>query len=218
MAFDLIVIDLDNTLYAADNGVFARMDERMTAFVLRELGVDREKANELRLAYWKQYGTTLHGLILHHDVEPEGFLHEVHDIDVQGMLQPDTEVDAALAGLPGRKVIHTNGTREHAGRVLQALGIEHHFSAIYDIRFNAYKPKPCSTTLGFLLDAEGIDPGRTLVIDDMEDNLAAAREIGAKTALVSADPPREAWDYYAATFPEVCRRIREAKVQSKPSP
>lgn len=213
MTFDLIVIDLDNTLYAADSGVFARMDERMTAFVLRELGVDEKQANELRLAYWRRYGTTLRGLILHHDVEPEGFLHEVHDIDVQGMLQPDSELDTALAELPGRKVIHTNGTREHAGRVLQALGIEQHFSAIYDIRFNAYKPKPCATTLGFLLDAEGADPDRTLVIDDMEDNLDAARAIGAKTALVSAEAPRESWDFHAASFPELCRRIRDTQVQ-----
>lgn len=211
MSFDLIVIDLDNTLYAADSGVFARMDERMTAFVLRELGMDEKKANELRLAYWRQYGTTLRGLILHHGVEPEGFLHEVHDIDVQEILQPDAQVDAALAGLPGRKVIHTNGTREHAGRVLQALGIAQHFSAIYDIRFNAYKPKPCATTLGFLLDAEGVDPGRTLVIDDMEDNLDAARAIGAKTALVSAEPACKAWDFHAASFPDLCRRIQQAE-------
>ena len=45
MPFDLAVIDLDNTLYAADNGVFARMDQRMTTFVARELGVDREEAD-----------------------------------------------------------------------------------------------------------------------------------------------------------------------------
>jgi len=29
MPFDLAVIDLDNTLYAAESGVFARMDKRI---------------------------------------------------------------------------------------------------------------------------------------------------------------------------------------------
>jgi len=209
MSFDLIVVDLDNTLYAADCGVFACMDERMTAFVARELGIDEKHANELRIRYWQQYGTTLRGLILHHDMEPEGFLHEVHDIAVHEMLQPDKALGAALATLPERKVIHTNGTREHAGRVLAALGIDRYFSAIYDIRLNAYKPKPCAVTLGILLDAEGMDAARTLVIDDMEDNLAAARSIGAQTALVSTQAPLRTWDFHAANFPDLCLRIQD---------
>ncbi len=213
MHFELIVVDLDNTLYAADCGVFAHMDERMTAFVSRELGVDEKQANDMRLDYWRRYGTTLRGLILHHGMEPEGFLHEVHDIAVHEMLQPDAMLDEALSALSGRKVIHTNGTREHAARVLAALGIERHFSAIYDIRFNAYMPKPCSTTLGFLLEAEGVSAANTLVIDDMEDNLAAAREIGAQTALVSAKVSREPWDFHAATFPDLCRRILQTEEQ-----
>ena len=213
MPFELIVVDLDNSLYAADCGVFAHMDERMTAFVSRELGVDEARANELRIDYWRRYGTTLRGLILHHGTEPEGFLHEVHDIAVHEMLQPDASLDEALSALTGRKVIHTNGTREHAGRVLAALGIERHFSTIYDIRFNAYMPKPCSTTLGFLLEAEGVSAAKALVIDDMEDNLAAARDIGARTALVSAKEPREPWDFHAASFPELCRQILQAEVR-----
>jgi len=63
MPFDLAVIDLDNTLYAADSGVFARMDKRMTAFVASELSVDEAEANRLRIKYWQQYGTTLRGMM-----------------------------------------------------------------------------------------------------------------------------------------------------------
>jgi len=209
MLFDLAVVDLDNTLYAADSGVFARMDERMTRFVTRELGVEAEEANRLRLLYWRQYGTTLRGLILHHGVEPEPFLDEVHDIGVHEMLQPDAALDAALAEMPGRKVIHTNGTREHAERVLSALGIRQHFASIYDIRFNTYTPKPCANTLRTLLDAEAVLPARALIIDDMEDNLVAAQSIGAQTALLSCEPPRRAWDYQAGTFVDLCRMFRK---------
>ena len=211
MHFELNVIDLDNTLYAADCGVFAHMDERMTAFVSRELKVDETEANNLRLDYWQRYGTTLRGLVLHHGLEPEGFLHEVHDIAVHEMLQPDAMLDEALSALSGRKVIHTNGTREHAVRVLAALGVERHFSAIYDIRFNAYMPKPCSTTLGFLLEAEGVSAANALVIDDMEDNLAAARKIGARTALVAPKAPRVSWDFHAANFADLCGQLLHAE-------
>ncbi len=204
MPFDLAVIDLDNTLYAADSGVFARMDQRMTAFVSRKLHIGKIQAGELRQRYWKQYGTTLRGLMLHHGIEAEPFLDEVHDIGVEKMLAPDHGLNTALSRLPGRKVIHTNSIREHAERVLTALGVAHHFSAIYDIRFNAYQPKPCPETLSILIKSEGMRPDRTIVVDDMEDNLAAARQAGARTALVAGRSSAVSWDFQAASFIELC--------------
>ncbi|MFQ5581846.1 MAG: pyrimidine 5'-nucleotidase, partial [Mariprofundaceae bacterium] len=101
MPFDLAVIDLDNTLYAADSGVFARMDRRMTAFVSKELGVDEAEADWLRVKYWKEYGTTLRGMMVHHSMEPEPFLHDVHDVGVHEILATDPKLDAALKRLPG---------------------------------------------------------------------------------------------------------------------
>ncbi|HCS13559.1 MAG: pyrimidine 5'-nucleotidase [Zetaproteobacteria bacterium CG06_land_8_20_14_3_00_59_53] len=195
MPFDLAVIDLDNTLYAADTGVFARMDRRMTAFVAKALGVNEVEANRLRLKYWKDYGTTLRGLMLHHSMEPEAFLHDVHDVGAHEILSYDAELDAALARLPCRKVIHTNGIREHAERVLNALGIAHHFERIYDIRFDNYIPKPCSKVLQKLLAAEGVEPSRTLVVDDMVDNLKAAHELGCKTIWITHNPDGR-WDFH----------------------
>jgi len=195
MPFDLAVIDLDNTLYEADSGVFARMDKRMTAFVQKELGVDEAEANRLRLKYWKDYGTTLRGMMLHHGMEPEAFLHDVHDVGAHEILSYDAELDAALARLPCRKVIHTNGIREHADRILNALGIAHHFERIYDIRYDNYLPKPNSAVLQKLLDAEGVEPSRTLVVDDMVDNLKAAHDIGCKTIWITRNPDGR-WDFH----------------------
>ncbi len=196
MPFDLAVIDLDNTLYAANNGVFARMDRRMTAFVARELNVDSATADALRIRYWKQYGTTLRGMMLHHDMAPEPFLKHVHDIGVEEMLEKDEGLADALSKLPGRKVVHTNGTGEHARCVLGSLGVRRHFDAIYDIRFNAYIPKPCKKTLQMLLARERTSADRAVIIDDMEDNLKIARELGAKTVLVSDQAGGNGWDYH----------------------
>ncbi|HKJ82623.1 MAG TPA: pyrimidine 5'-nucleotidase [Mariprofundaceae bacterium] len=208
MPFDLAVIDLDNTLYAADNGVFARMDQRMTAFVSRQLGVGDKEANTLRIRYWREYGTTLRGLMLHHGMEAEPFLHDVHDIDVETILEPDTTLDAALHAMPGRKVIHTNGIREHAERVLASLAIGHHFDAIYDIRFNNYTPKPCSDTLAMLLAREQVTPDRALVIDDMADNLAAARKLGTRTAWISQRQETSGeWHFQAASVTDLAAQL-----------
>ena len=200
MPFDLAVIDLDNTLYAAESGVFARMDKRMTAYVASQLGVDDAEANRLRIKYWKEYGTTLRGMMLHHNMEPEGFLHDVHDIDAHELIGRDELLDRALARLPGRKVIHTNGIREHAERILEALGVLHHFERIYDIRFNDYIPKPDSETLAMLIEAEGCDPERTLVVDDMGENLAAAARLGCKTVWITRGVENGTWDYHIPSF------------------
>jgi len=206
MPFDLAVIDLDNTLYAADCGVFARMDTRMTAFVARELAIDLHEANLLRIKYWRQYGTTLRGMMLHHGMEAEGFLHDVHDIDAHEILQKDEALDCALTLLPGRKVIHTNGITEHAERILEVLGIRNHFEAIYDIRFNHYISKPCQQTLAMLIQAEDSTPSRTLVVDDMADNLQIAKTLGCKTAWINPEgitlqtKNKTKWDYHIPTF------------------
>ncbi|MFQ5355615.1 MAG: pyrimidine 5'-nucleotidase [Mariprofundaceae bacterium] len=199
MPFDLAVIDLDNTLYAANNGVFARMDRRMTTFVANELGLAESLANDLRLRYWKQYGTTLRGMMLHHGMKPEPFLEYVHDIDVHELLEQDDDLDAALERLPGKKVVHTNGTKEHAGRVLESLGIHNHFNAIYDIRFNDYIPKPCQQTLINLIRSEESSPPRTLVVDDMANNLQAAKEAGCKTVRITHEQGGS-WDFHIPKF------------------
>jgi len=195
MPFDLLVVDLDNTLYAADNGVFARMDKRMTAFICDTLGIQHAEADALRVRYWRQYGTTLRGLVLHHGIEPETFLHDVHDIDAHELLQPNPALNAALSNISVRKVIHTNGIREHAVRILSALDVQHHFDAIYDIRYNKYLPKPCSETLSMLLHDEAVLPARTLVLDDMQENLSVAKGLGAKTCWVTSEKRQYDWDY-----------------------
>ncbi len=198
----LAVIDLDNTLYAADNGVFARMDQKMIAYIQRELGLDKQSADDIRIKYWKQYGSTLKGLMLHHGHEAEPFLLEVHDVAAHELLSPHDELHAVLQAMPMRKVIHTNGTKEHAETILDALGIRDCFATIYDIRFNQYTPKPCMATLKQLLAAEGVDAREVLVIDDVQDNLRVAKKAGAITAWVHPDAGKQVhtWDMAATSF------------------
>ncbi|RME85651.1 MAG: pyrimidine 5'-nucleotidase [Zetaproteobacteria bacterium] len=190
----LAIVDLDNTLYRADLGVFARMNARITAFMIEELGLAPEEADRLRQRYWRQYGSTLYGLIRHHGVDPERYLQVVHDVAPEELINPDPALDAALAAIPVRKVIHTNATREHAERVLAALGVRRHFAAIYDIRFDGYRPKPNERALLAICAEEKVRPNEALVVDDAEENLAAARRLGCLTAHVSETPNLD-WDF-----------------------
>jgi len=208
LEFSLAVIDLDNTLYAADNGVFARMDAKMNAYIQRELDVNLDEANRLRIQYWQQYGSTLKGLMKHHGHDAEPFLKEAHDVNAHELLQSQPELRQILNGIDAKKVIHTNGTKEHAESILSALGILQDFDAIYDIRFNQYTPKPCQQTLLQLFKAEQVDQEAVLVIDDMENNLQVAKDLGAKTVWIhpEAEQKSHEWDIAATSFAALLKR------------
>jgi len=207
--FDLAIIDLDNTLYNANSGVFQRMDQRMNRYIQQHVQTTEHEADQLRLEYWQRYGTTLRGLMLHHGIDAEHFLHDVHSIDAHELLNADPNLDHALHHLTCRKIIHTNGTREHAERILSVLGVADHFAAIYDIRFNQYQPKPCHDTLSMLLQQENTQPSNTLVVDDMTDNLAVAKKLGTKTCWVHGSEKNNklTWDYCVPYFHDLLAMI-----------
>ncbi|MDP7311097.1 MAG: hypothetical protein QF833_02990, partial [Alphaproteobacteria bacterium] len=74
------IFDLDNTLYPADSNLFAVIDQRMKAFISAELGIEADDAFRVQKDYFRKYGTTLRGLMLHHGTNPHAFLDYVHDI------------------------------------------------------------------------------------------------------------------------------------------
>ena len=135
------VFDLDNTLYSAQCRIFHQIDRRMGEFIAGLLGLAYEDARRLQKKYFHTYGTTLRGLMNNHQVDPSAYLEFVHDIDLTAVA-PDLALDAALARLPGIKVIFTNASRGHAEQVIRALGVARHFAAIFDIQDAGYLPKP----------------------------------------------------------------------------
>ncbi|MGF1552771.1 MAG: pyrimidine 5'-nucleotidase [Paracoccaceae bacterium] len=181
------VFDLDDTLYPADRQVIERINARMTAFVMRELGLDRARADDLRSRYWRRYGITLTGLVAHHGVEADAFLAEVHDIDLS-TLAPDPRLNAALARLgarPGtRLVVHTNGSRAHAGRVLDRLGLAGAFERVFAIEDKGLVPKPRPEAHAQVVREAGLDPTRAAMAEDKTENLVVPKRLGMATLLV----------------------------------
>ncbi len=105
---DYWVFDLDNTLYPPQARLFDQIEKLMAEYVMRELNVDVQTANSLRRKYWKEYGTTLAGLMHVHDIDPDPYLHEVHQLDLSH-IEATPDLRAAISALPGRKIIYTNG-------------------------------------------------------------------------------------------------------------
>ena len=193
------VFDLDNTLYPHHINLFAQIDKNMTAFVADLLQVDPVEAKLLQKRYYHEHGTTLAGLMLHHNVDPNAFLEKAHAIDYS-MLLPDEALGNAIKRLPGRKFIFTNGTVAHAEDAARALGILDHFDDIFDIVAAGFTPKPERSTYELFLAKHAVDPGRAAMFEDIEKNLLVPSELGMKTVLIipqTPDPFREAWEQAA---------------------
>ncbi len=135
------VFDLDNTLYPHEARVWPQVDERITIFLQELFGLDGLSARALQKYFYQKHGTTLNGLILEHGVQPDDFLDFVHHIDLT-LLEPAPDLGEAIAALPGRKLIYTNGTRKHAENVAGKLGILDRFDGVFGITEGGFTPKP----------------------------------------------------------------------------
>ncbi|MGH6995186.1 MAG: HAD-IA family hydrolase, partial [Stellaceae bacterium] len=148
---------------------------------------DLEGAHALRRRYFQEHGTTLRGLMNEYGVEPRRFLDYVHEIDVSAV-QPAPALGRALAALPGRKLVFTNGTRTHAQRVLDRLELTHHFAAIHDIVAIDFQPKPNAAGYRTLIETYAIEPRRAAMIEDMARNLPPAATLGMTTIWLRGGP------------------------------
>jgi putative hydrolase of the HAD superfamily len=123
------VFDLDNTLYPADCDLWPKI-QRITLYLSHLFGLDGMSSRALQKYYYRRYGTTLRGLMVEYGIGPKEFLDFTHDID-RSSLFPDLALANAITALPGRKLILTNGSREHALLTAGALGLEAMFEDIY---------------------------------------------------------------------------------------
>ncbi|MEL6858960.1 MAG: pyrimidine 5'-nucleotidase [Pseudomonadota bacterium] len=183
---DVWVFDLDNTLYPAECDLFAEIDQRMTDFVARFLRLPRDEARATQKQYYAEFGTTLNGLMSMHGMAPDEFLAHVHEIDLSPL--PRTpELAAAIQALPGRKYVYTNGSRGHAQRVTDYMGLGTVFDGQFAIEDSAFTPKPNQSSYDAFLAQFSIDPSRAVFFEDLARNLAPAHIMGFATVLVQSD-------------------------------
>jgi putative hydrolase of the HAD superfamily len=177
------IFDLDNTLYPASCNLFAQVDQHIGEFIAGLLKVETDEAYRIQKQYFRDYGTSLRGLMIHHDVDPRLFLDFVHAIDVTPV-QPSPALDRALGLLPGRKIVFTNGSAKHAENVMARLGVSHRFDAVFDIVAADYFPKPEPFIYDLLVRRHWIDPKQAVMVEDLAKNLLPAHEMGMATVLV----------------------------------
>ncbi len=185
MSIRAILFDLDNTLYPASSGVMEQIDRRIGEYVQQRLGLGAEEAQAVRRHFYTTYGTTLRGLQQRYGfADTEEYLNFVHDVAIEELLQQNGDLDAALGRLPVPKVIFTNSPREHAERVLNRLGIAHHFEQLFDLRYFNFVGKPDPAAYEHILEKLGVAGREALLFEDTPHNLGPAKALGMTTLLI----------------------------------
>ncbi len=182
------VFDLDHTLYPAASQLFSQLEVNMERFLMRELQLSQAEATSRRARYWKDHGTTLAGLMLHHNTDPHAYLDEVQQIDMS-VLTPNPALGAAIAALSGRKIVFTNGSRSYALQVLQALGMENIFDEIYGIDDAEFISKPAAQAYDTVFGKAKISDSAAAMFEDDPRNLLIPHARGLKTVLVGRPRP-----------------------------
>ena len=93
-------------------------------------------------------------------------------------MPPDPALVEAIAALPGRKLVFTNGTADYAERVIARIGLTGQFLAIHDIIACDYLPKPDPSGYARLIAPHAIAPRTALMVEDMARNLRAGGRAG----------------------------------------
>jgi putative hydrolase of the HAD superfamily len=198
------LFDLDNTLHDASHAAFADINQGMTAYIVRELGVTEPEADALRRRYWHRYGATLLGLVRHHGVKVPHFLHHTHVLPgLEARVRGHAHDFAALARLPGRRYVLTNAPAAYTARVLGVLGIEPLFDGVIPIEqmrmFGQLRPKPDARMLRQVAARLGVTPSRCVLVEDTVGHLKSARATGMGTVWMQRFTRSAAWGVAAST-------------------
>lgn len=190
-----LIMDLDETLYPRRAGLMAEIGRRIPLYMVQRMGFAPDEADAVRKRLFVQYGTSLRGLQLEYHIDADDYLHFVHDVPLEDYIAPDPALDAMLGRIPLKKAIFTNADTAHARRVMERLGVMHHFPIVVDIHALDYNCKPIPQAYQRLLDILGARGEACILVEDMPRNLRPARELFGMTTVIVDGERADGVDY-----------------------
>ena len=103
-SFQNWIFDLDNTMYDINLGLFKKISNRITDFIMSKYSLDIDQAKKIQKEYYLKYGLTLRGLIVEKKLEPEEFLDYVHDVE-HPELKKNDQLISKIRILEGKKIL-----------------------------------------------------------------------------------------------------------------
>ncbi|MEX2208890.1 MAG: pyrimidine 5'-nucleotidase [Myxococcota bacterium] len=188
---EVLLLDLDETLYPRGNGVLERIDARINAYLREKVGIAADQVDGLRQRLRNEHGTTMRGLEAHYDVDVDGYLSVVHRVDLSDLLAPAPELRGLLERLPGRKAVFTNAPQHHAEQVLRLLELGNAFEAVLTLEDLALLPKPDPRAYAAVTTRLGVRSADCVFVDDTRANLIGARQSGMRTVWLAPEPTHD---------------------------
>jgi len=196
------VFDMDDTLYPREQGLMRLVQARINAYVVEAVGLDPESAGVLQRQFLDEHGTTLAGLMANYTIEPEHFLHDVHNVPLDD-LEPNPALAEQLRRLPGRCFVFTNGARDYAGRVLERLGVADCFDGVFAIEDADLTPKPAPSTFRRMIERFNFEPRSAAFFEDTPRNLEPAKAMGMATILIGDGHGKPLGDHIDHVAPDL---------------
>lgn len=169
-------------MHFAEPDIFRIINNDMTQTISEMFNISLENASNMRNLYWKMYGSTLRGLIINHQVNPDEFLKKTHRLEKILKIRAPQYLEKTLTNIKSDKIILTNAPRHYANFVLKKLNIKHYFKKIICIEDNHYLPKP---NLNVFRKIRNFPYNKFILVDDVVDNLKAAKKVGFVTINIS---------------------------------
>ncbi|XP_010544916.1 PREDICTED: uncharacterized protein C24B11.05 [Tarenaya hassleriana] len=191
--YECLFFDMDDTLYPLSTGINLACRNNIQEFMLNRLGIEETLVPKMCLDLYKEYGTTMAGLkVMGYEFDNDEFHAYVHGKLPYEKLKPDPVLRNLLLSMPQHKIIFTNADMVHAARVLSRLGLEDCFEGV--ICFETLNPpieseapilcKPDVKAFEAAIRLAGVDPKKTMFLDDSTRNIASAKAAGLTTVLV----------------------------------
>jgi len=198
--YEIILFDLDETLYPKEAGLMDAISDRILAFMVQKVGIPADDVALKKRHYYQKHGTTLRGLMEEYRIDPVEYLEFVHDVNPRDFFGASPPLDYMLRDVPLRKVIFTNADAPHSERVLATLQVRPHFEMIIDITTMNFKSKPDPWAYQRVLDILEVSGPSCIMVDDKPRNLIPAKDLGMTTILVNGSSRSMAIDYTVPTI------------------
>jgi putative hydrolase of the HAD superfamily len=189
------LFDLDNTLHDAGKHIFPHINNAMSAYLAKRLGLGLDEASALRWHYWKRYGATLHGMVRHHGTRPAEFLAATHCFDnLRSMVVFDHALLQHLRRLPGRKYIFSNAPRSYLDEIMRITGLNRVMDGSFSVEDLRFQPKPRIRGYQTVLRCLHARATDCVMIEDTAHNLRPAKRLGMRTVWITPNPqPKPVW-------------------------
>jgi putative hydrolase of the HAD superfamily len=208
----VLLLDLDETLYPRGNGVLERIDTRINTYLIEKIGIPAERVDAERHRLRDQHGTTMRGLQMHYDVDIDDYLSVVHRVDLSDLLAPAPELRGLLQRLPGRKAVFTNAPQHHAEQVLRLLDLGDAFEAVFALEDLSLLPKPDPRAYAAVTSRLGVRGADCVFVDDTRANLLGARHVGMRTVWLAPEPTHDDEVHHVITgLDELEHVLRDAR-------